>query len=58
MVLFSGDCLNPSLLSTITSGWQMVRHSGRHLGLVSHGDLAYSLTGLDDRPQWRYPARD
>eukprot|EP00873_Tetraselmis_striata_P009001 jgi/Tetstr1/429265/TSEL_019183.t1 len=50
MVLFSGDCLNPSLLSTITSGWQMapiLNSLNIHTACLGNHDFDYGVENLE-----------
>ena len=48
LVLFSGDAYNPSLLSTITKGRQMVEvlnHCGVHAACIGNHDFDYGWVG-------------
>lgn len=59
LVLFSGDCLNPSLLSAFTRGEQMVpvlNNIGVHAACVGNHDLDFTVEVLKQRmDQWRFP---
>jgi len=49
MTLFSGDCLNPSLLSTVTNGWQMapvLNAMGIHTACLGNHDFDFGLENL------------
>jgi len=59
LVLFSGDCLNPSLLSAFTRGEQMVpvlNNIGVHAACVGNHDLDFTVEVLKERMnQWQFP---
>uniref|UniRef100_A0A061QQ45 5'-nucleotidase n=1 Tax=Tetraselmis sp. GSL018 TaxID=582737 RepID=A0A061QQ45_9CHLO len=49
MTLFSGDCLNPSLLSTVTSGWHMapvLNALNIHTACLGNHDFDFGLENL------------
>lgn len=59
LVLFSGDCLNPSLLSAFTRGEQMVpvlNTIGVHAACVGNHDLDFTVEVLQQRMEgWNFP---
>jgi 5'-nucleotidase len=59
LVLFSGDCLNPSLLSAFTRGEQMVpvlNSIGVHAACCGNHDLDFTVEVLKQRMnEWKFP---
>ncbi len=59
LVLFSGDCLNPSLLSAFTRGEQMVpvlNSIGVHAACCGNHDLDFTVDVLKQRmSEWKFP---
>ena len=59
LILFSGDCLNPSLLSAFTRGEQMVpilNSIGVHAACCGNHDLDFTVEVLKQRmKEWHFP---